>query len=583
VDVGHDVIIEAKDCHTTKGFKMAALYDGDDTVIPLAERVVGRVAASSITDPATGAVLAEADTIITKEVAGRIAGASLTEVEVRSPITCELERGICAMCYGHELSRRELPEIGDAVGIIAAQSIGEPGTQLTLRTFHSGGAASGAGMKSSVVAKETGVLVLKDVRTVASDGDGQRVISRNGRAFLETDGVERDMGKVPYGSVLQAAQGSRVAKGDNIAEWDPYQTPIICLSEGSLKYEDVIENVTMRREADEESGITKRFITAIESSLVPRAVVGGREYPLPIGAFLTAEENGDVKAGDIIAKIPRKAAVSSDITGGLTRVLQVLEMRKLRDPAVMAEITGEVKVHPPKGKSLPVEIIGDLGDTRTYYVPIEKQLNVYSGDIINAGELIVDGIIDARDVLRILGSEKAAAHVIDDVQKVYRAQGVEINDKHLEVILRKMLGKVMVTDPGDTEFVTGEIVSKNRFVGTNGKCTGKKATERPIIVSITKAALLSDSWLSAASFQSTSLVLANAAVTKSKDPVYGTKENIIVGNTVPVGTGHAVYREQTFVIPQKLIEKTQREIREERKKEAEQLKENKKILAFFPE
>ncbi len=560
VDVAHDVIINDMDCGALKGFVLSALYDGDELLIPVADRALGRVTVKTIVDPSTGQRIAGPNEIITKAMAETIRQTGITEIEVRSPITCNLKKGICAMCYGYDLSKRALAEVGDAVGIIAAQSLGEPGTQLTLRTFHSGGAASGQSAISVLRAKDEGSVKFIDVKTLRA-GDREIVISRTGKAIVDRNGVERDIGRVPYGSVLYVTDRSLLKRGEKVAEWDPFQKPIICISEGKVIFEDIVENVTMRKETDDKTGITLRFIIAISKEFVPRIVVGESEYVLPIGAFLAVDEGEIAQVGDVLAKLPKKASVSSDITGGLSRVLQILEVRRLKDPAVMAEIDGKLAVHPPKRQKIPFEIVAEDGTSRIYHIPIEKQLNFYSGELVKAGDILVDGIVDARDILTILGTDKTAAHVIDEVQKVYRSQGVEINDKHLEIVLSKMLGKVQITDAGDTDLVVDEVISRNAFIEENGKVSGKRATAKPVILSITKAALLSDSWLSAASFQNTTSVLANAAIRKSRDALCGTKENIIVGNIVPVGTGHETYRTTRLV-----NEKSEKEVKEERRK-----------------
>jgi DNA-directed RNA polymerase subunit beta' len=489
--------------------------------------------------------------------AERLSEVGITSVNIRSPLACASRRGICAACYGYDLSRRALPEIGDAVGIIAAQSIGEPGTQLTLRTFHSGGAASGSGAISALEARTDGTLRLTDVKTVRSETK-ETVISKNTNVFIESNGVERENGVLPYGATLLIGNGSEVKKGDRIAEWDPVQRPIICTSEGHVEFEGIVENLTMRAEVDESKGTIQRFIAHVTKDLVPKIIVGDKEYVLPIGAYLAVDERTVAKPGDVLARIPKQAARSADITGGLGRVLQILEVKKLHDPAILSEIAGEVKVHPPKKAVLPVEVTGQDGQSRTYYVPIEKQLNFFSGDIVKAGDILADGIVNPRDVMTVLGPEHAATHMIAEVQKVYRGQGVEISDKHLEIVLRKMLSKVEITNAGDTDFVVDEIVSRDIFIEVNDRTTGTKATARPIMLSLTNAALHSDSWLSAASFQNTASVLANAALKKRKDALHGIKENIIVGNIVPIGTGHQCYKD-TFIIPESILRK-EREI-----------------------
>lgn len=538
VDIASDIIIHETDCGTIKGFTMKPLAEKDDVIIPLEERISGRASTLEVKNPLTGEILVEKNGVISISMAEKIVSLGITQVSVRSPLFCELERGICAMCYGHELSKKSFPEIGEAVGITAAQSIGEPGTQLTLRTFHSGGSASGGDQKSSIEAREDGTVSIKDAVTV-TDREGHRVIvNRNARLFLKTNEVEREVGRLPYGSYLFAGENDEVRKGQRIAEWDPFNLPVISTSGGETRYESIIKGITAKEENDPVTGVTRIFIKSILADEVPKIIIGEKEYQLPIGAMPIAREGQTVSPGDVIAKIPKQSAKNVDITGGLTRVLELLEVRKVKHKAVMAEIDGEVRIGPPRQGQVPIEVVSDTGEKREYRAEVGEQLNFYNGDQIKAGDLLHDGAIAIEDVLRVKGFEAAASYIIDEVQKIYRMQGVETNDRHFEVILRKMLNKVVITDPGGTDFVTGERIPLKAFLRENQCTAGRKARAMSTIVSLTKASLEAESWISAASFQNTKEILSNAAARNKIDYLKGTKECIILGAPIPIGTGH---------------------------------------------
>jgi DNA-directed RNA polymerase subunit beta' len=538
VDIASDIIINETDCGTFKSFTMKTLLEKDEVVIPLEERITGRVAASRVRDPLTGDVLIENNEVISKSKAKKIVSRGISEVKVRSPLFCDLEHGICAMCYGHQPSRRALPEIGEAVGILAAQSIGEPGTQLTLRTFHSGGSASGGDHKSFIEARQDGMLIIKDAATV-TDNEGRRVVvNRNARLCLKTDGIERELGTLRYGSYLFASENEEVRKGRRLAEWDPFNLPVVSTTGGEARFEGVIRGLTAKEEKDAVTGVRRTFITTILTDKVPKIIIGEKEYQLPIGAMPIVREGQRVSPGDVIAKIPKQAAKNVDITGGLARVLELLEVRRVKNKAVMTEIDGEVRIAPPRQGYVPIEVVSDSGEKREYRVGLGEQLNFYNGDRIKAGDLLHNGAVAVEDILRIRGIEAASAYIIDEVQKVYRMQGVETNDKHFEVILRKMTNKVVITHPGDTDFVTGERVLLKEFLRENQGTVGRKAIAITTIVSLTKASLESESWISAASFQNTKEILSNAAVRNKTDCLKGTKEKIILGAPVPIGTGH---------------------------------------------
>ncbi len=539
IDAVGDISITEEDCGTTEGITVSALDDDGTVVIPLEERLFGRVAAEDIVHPVSGEILVRRDEAMSRGVSAEISESGITSFKVRSPATCRSQGGgICSLCYGYDLARRELAIPGDAAGIIAAQSIGEPGTQLTLRTFHSGGSASGRPVRASIELKESGTVRLRDIKTVRRD-DGKLVATnRSGYISLVTARGEKEAGAVPCGAVIHVGDGVEGCAGQKAAEWDPFNVPVVSTKKGIAVFSDIVEGLTMRSIKNKETGIPSRKITAVFRDMLPKITIAGEEYFLPPGAILAIKEGDTIGPGEVIAKIPKKAVKTADITGGLSRVLQILEAQPLLDPAVMADISGEVSVCPPDGKVLPVRITGSDGTVREYTVPLEEQMDVRSGDRVKAGEILVDGVIDAASILKILGPERAVLHIVNEVQKVYRSQGVIINDKHIELVARKMLGMVRITDPGDTEFVQGETVSKAAFLETNEKARGRKAAARPVLTGITAVAMNSASWLSAASFQRTVSVLADAAIRKKTDPLSGPKENIIIGSLVPLGTGH---------------------------------------------
>ncbi len=542
VDVAHDIVINGEDCGVVTGLLTGALRSEDRTVTPIEDRIKGRVLAKAVYDG--DRLIAAAGTLVTGDIAQMIVNAGMAEVEIRSPLTCCLETGVCAKCYGLDLSSKALPVVGDAVGIIAAQSIGEPGTQLTLRTFHSGGGASGGNKRSSIEAKTDGVVVYHDLKTAKGRDRGNVVVSRGGSVSVKGPGGVAELEKLPCGAMLRFEDGASVIEGEQIAQWDPYNTVIVSASGGKAALLDVIEGVTMRSEIHEETGLAQSVITAMHKDMSPRVQIGGRDYVLPIGAVVAVHEGDEVETGDTVARVPKKTAKNADITGGLNFVVNILEARKPQQKAVLAEIDGEVEVKPPKGNIAMLDVVGHDQEKR-HQQGNSDALCVFTGDSVRAGDILFEGQTDIRDILRIHGRLNAARYVIDEVQKEYRNNGVEIDDKHFEIILSKMLGKVRIKDPGTSEYVGGELVPLREF--ETNKAKAKDAEAEQIILSLTNASLHSESWLSAASFQNTTSVLAGAAVGKRKDDLRGTKENILVGNLVPVGTGHRRYRD-TFVM-----------------------------------
>ena len=538
IDAAHDVVIQEIDCGGPGYITMTALTNDDDVIIPLRDQIWGRVAASAIRHPVTQQVLVRKGAEITKRLSDEIEAAGILGVPVRSTITCLTRDGVCAKCYGYDLTTRALAVVGDAVGIVAAQSVGEPGTQLTLRTFHNGGTAAGGNIRSSVIAKAEGVVVYVNVKHVVTRDNRRVVVGRSGRIAVDDGVMIRECGSVPYGATTATAAGVSVTAGTLLAEWDPFNIPLLSLAAGEVRYEDVIPGVTMNTEVDPDSGVARRFVVHSTGSHRPLILVAGKEHVLRPGSLLFVNQGDSVGVGDVLAKVPKHAAKSADITGGLSRVLDLLEGRRSRDSAHLAYISGEVRVPPQRGNRTTYEIVAKDGTKVSGTVNGQRQLNVQSGELVEAGDILVDGQIEPADVLAVLGVEASARFLIDEVQKIYRGQGVEINDKHFEIIVRKMLGKVTVVKAGASGLVPGDVVGKDVFLEANRRTRGKKATARPILLGITKVALESESWLSAASFQRTSGVLVNAAIRKKIDELNGLKENVIIGKLLPIGTGH---------------------------------------------
>ena len=589
VDVSQDVSITLHDCGTLRGVRMEALKDNEDIVESLRDRIVGRVSVHDVRDPETGDVILRRDDQITDELADQIEGTSIETVEIRSVLACEADRGVCALCYGRDLANGRLVQTGEAVGVIAAQSIGEPGTQLTLRTFHIGGTASRIAAESTIQTKFGGKIVFENLRTVTDEsGDTPRTVAlgRSGEVrVLDEDGKQRIAYTIPYGAEVSVEEGQRVEKGDVIASWDPYNSVIIAETTGTVRFQDIIEGTTYREESDEQTGFREKVITETrERSLTPALVVegeGGREYTMPVRARLQVDQGDPIKAGTILAKLPRQSAGTRDITGGLPRVIELFEARSPSDPAVVSEIDGVVSFGGRKRGSQEVLVTSRDGQTeKTYLVSLSKHLLVHENDFVRAGEALSDGQISPQDILAILGPTAVQEYLVNEVQEVYRLQGVGINDKHIEVVVRQMMQKVRIGDPGDTPFLEDDLVDRlelermndslyDNFVvveaGDSGLHIGQTITRRqlrdansamkredkrevevrdaelavaePVLLGITQAALKTDSYLSAASFQETTKVLTEAAIAAKVDSLLGLKENVLVGHLVPAGTG----------------------------------------------
>jgi DNA-directed RNA polymerase subunit beta' len=575
VDISQDVIISLLDCGTSDGIVVTALVEGGEVIQPIEERILGRLAAEDVRDPLTGEIIVKANEEIDEERARGVVEAGVDRVKIRSVLTCQARRGVCAKCYGRDLARGRLVELGEPVGVIAAQSIGEPGTQLTMRTFHIGGTASKVVEQTLLDAKHAGIMrfLSFDAKKNADshhqgiavrNKQGEWVVmSRNAKiAIYDETGREREKYPVMYGAKIKVKDGDRVEVGQKLVEWDPYSLLILTEAGGRVAYGDIVEGVTMKEEFDEVTGLSRKVV--IEHSgatLRPRMSVkdeGNKgatlaRYLLPVGAHMLVEKGATVHPGDVLAKIPRETTKTKDITGGLPRVAELFEARKPKEQAVISEIDGEVSYGGFVKGMRKVLVDNKLGDVKEYFIPKGKHVNVHEGDWVRAGEPLMDGSANPHDILDVLGPKELQKYLVDEVQDVYRLQGVSINDKHIEIIVRQMLRKVRIEDPGDTEFLPGSQVSKFAFDDENERVLskgGRPALGKPVLLGITKAALTTDSFISAASFQETTRVLTEAAINGREDILLGLKENVIVGRLIPAGTGFDEYRD-TFVISPK--------------------------------
>jgi len=562
VDVAQDTIINEIDCGTLDGIEVEALREAGEVIEPLGERIIGRVTAEAVYDPFSSAVLVERNQEIDETLVELLENAGVERVRIRSVLTCESAKGVCANCYGRDLAHGKRVEIGEAIGIIAAQSIGEPGTQLTMRTFHIGGAASRRIETTSIAAKSAGGVRFVNLSTVVNKQGRRVVMNRNGALSVVSDkGHEREKHPIIYGAVLRVEEGQEVNPGDLLAEWDPFTTPIITGVEGTVKFGDVFPGKTMKEKVDEVTGISSKVILEFKhTDTRPRVsikdesgrtakVPGGSSvarYLLPVGAIITVNEGDHVSAGDVIAKIPRETTKTKDITGGLPRVAELFEVRKPKEHAIISEIDGEVIFGKQTKGKRKVMIKPEVGEPKEYLIPKGKYISVHEGDFVKAGEPLMDGSANPHDILNVLGIKELAKYVVNEVQQVYRLQGVRINDKHIEVIVRQMLRRVRIKDPGDTAFLIGEQVERPRFQMENERVLaegGRPASGEPLLVGITKASLSTESFISAASFQETTRVLTDASIAGKMDYLRGLKENVIMGRLIPAGTGMGRYRE----------------------------------------
>ncbi len=553
VDVAQDVIITEEDCGTILGLSISALKEGEEVIESLRDRILGRVTLEDVYDPITGDLLVKAGEEINEEASARIDESGIEMVRIRSILTCESKRGVCARCYGRNLAIGRMADLGEAVGVIAAQSIGEPGTQLTLRTFHIGGTAARIAEQSQVTAKSEGKVVYKNIKFVTKKNEDMVVLGREGEMdLLDDKGRVRARYNVPYSAILRTKNNQGVEKDNVLFEWDPYTHTILSEYSGQVEFVDIIENESFREELDETTGLRQRvIIEQKEKVLRPHILVKDSKgkklgnYSIPTGAHLLVHHGDRIEAGDFLVKIPRDISKTRDITGGLPRVAELFEARKPKDPAVVSEIDGLVEFGKIIRGATQILVKGFGGETREYLIPHGKHLRVHDGDRIKAGQRLCEGPIDPHDILRIKGVNAAQEYLENEIQQVYRLQGVKINDKHIEVIVRQMLQKVKVEDIGDTNFLEGEQVDKHKFREENEKVIaegGEPATFQPLLLGITKASLSTESFISAASFQETTRVLTEAAINGKTDYLLGLKENVIIGHLIPAGTGLERYR-----------------------------------------
>ena len=602
VDVAQDVIITIPDCGTILGLRVGDLKEGEEVIESMSDRIVGRVAAEDIFDPESGDVIIEVGALITEEVAKKISDAGLESVLIRSVLTCEAPRGVCVSCYGRNLATGKMVCIGEAVGVMAAQSIGEPGTQLTLRTFHIGGTASRIAAQSQVAVKHEGIIAWDNLKTVDRE-DGEIVcIGRNGRINVQDDD-NRNMERltVPYGAVVLVKPGTRVEKGTVIFKWDPYTASIISNTSGTVRFQDLLENITFREEMDETTGMRQRVVIETRSrNLSPAINIVDEKgevvtsYVIPTRANLVIRDGEPVAAGDALVKIPREIAKTRDITGGLPRVAELFEARRPKEPAVVSEIDGIVEFGEMKRGIRKIIVRSEDGhEEKVYMIGYGKHVLVHPGDFVHAGEKLSEGSVAPHDILAIMGANKVQEYLVNEIQEVYRLQGVRINDKHIEVIVRQMLQKVKVEDPGDTHYLEGDQVDRLSFLHENDKArnmmiltekgdskfsvgevvdgeefrkvvrklegaektppqarSGQPATFQPLLLGITKASLTTESFISAASFQETTRVLTDASVEGKVDELLGLKENVVMGHLIPAGTGINRYKELRVAGPE---------------------------------
>jgi DNA-directed RNA polymerase subunit beta' len=567
VDVTQDLVVVEDDCGTKEGMVLKALVEGGEVVEPLRERILGRVAAVDIVHPETQETLIEAGTMLSEDLVDAIDASGIDEVKVRTPLTCDTRFGLCGKCYGRDLGRGHMVNVGEAVGVIAAQSIGEPGTQLTMRTFHIGGAASRAAAASQLEAKSSGTARYSSTMRYVTNARQELIaISRSGEIIIVDDaGRERERHKVPYGATLSVTDATKIKAGTVLATWDPHTRPIITEYSGRVRFENVEDGVTVAKQIDDVTGLSTLVVIdpktrkgAAAKGLRPQVKIldeSGKEVKIAgtdtlvnitfqIGSIITVKDGQEVNVGDVLARIPQETSKTRDITGGLPRVAELFEARSPKDAGVLAEVTGTVSFgKDTKGKQRLVITDFD-GQAHEYLIPKDKHVMAHDGQVVQKGEMIVDGPVDPQDILRLQGIEALARYITDEVQDVYRLQGVKINDKHIEVIVRQMLRRVNVADTGDTGLIPGEQVERSEVLQLNDEmvAAGKQpATYEPVLLGITKASLSTDSFISAASFQETTRVLTEAAIMGKKDELRGLKENVIVGRLIPAGTGLAYH------------------------------------------
>ncbi|MFP6683459.1 MAG: DNA-directed RNA polymerase subunit beta', partial [Polyangiaceae bacterium] len=578
VDVAQDATVTEIDCATLDGIRVTKLEESGEVIQPLGERILGRVTLDDVIDPLTAEILVKANTILDEAHVSRIEDAGVEEVMMRTVLTCQTRRGLCALCYGRDLARGYRVNIGEAVGIIAAQSIGEPGTQLTMRTFHIGGAAARGKVEASELNARTEGTVLLRRAKVQTRTDGVMIVTnRHGELIIVDDtGRERDHNRLVYGAELRVKEGDRVQAGQLLAEWDQFAKPILTEVAGQIEFGDLVEGMSFQDRVDEVTGLSAKVVTESKAAdlrprisiqdpetgevyKLPNSVLEAR-YLLPVGAYIVAQEGEYAEAGEVIAKMPRDTAKVQDITGGLPRVAELFEARKPKDHAIISEIEGEISMgkdtkgkrkvivtpYTPDWKPMPDQ-------AREYLVPKGKHLQVQVGDRVHPGEALQDGPPNPHDILKVKGERELAAWLVNEIQQVYRLQGVTINDKHIEVIVRQMLRRVRVKDVGDTNFLIDEHIEKLRFEAENERVLasgGRPATAESLLLGITKASLSTESFISASSFQETTKVLTEASINGKTDDLRGLKENVIMGRLIPAGTGLAVYKQLEVLVDQ---------------------------------
>jgi DNA-directed RNA polymerase subunit beta' len=561
VDVAQDVIISEQDCGTLDGIEARAIVEGGEIIEPLRDRIVGRVTLERLTDPFNNEVILDANGEITEDLASEIQDAGIEKVKIRSVLTCASRRGVCARCYGRDLATGRMVELGQAVGVIAAQSIGEPGTQLTMRTFHIGGTASRISEQSTLEAKNTGTARFQGLQVVEAKDGALVVMNRSGSLIVQDQkGRDRERYPIVYGARLRVKEGQQVEQGQVLVEWDPYTFSILTEEAGQVRFKDIVEGVTVHEEVDEVTGLSRLIIVdspdekkqptveirAVDSQGHATAKIT-RKYHMPVHAHLMVSDGEQVFAGDVLAKIPRETTKTKDITGGLPRVVELFEARKPRETAVISEIDGVVRYGGVVKGQRKIIIVPDEGggEPREYALPRGVHVNVQEGERVRAGEALMDGPSNPHDILNVLGEKSLQGYLVNEIQEVYRLQGVNINDKHIEVIVRQMMRWVKIEDVGDTEFLIDEQMDKFRFLEENERVIadgGRPATGRPLLLGITKASLSTDSFISAASFQETTRVLTEASISGRVDHLRGLKENVTMGRLIPAGTGFEYYR-----------------------------------------
>ena len=552
VDVAQDIIIQEEDCGTLKGVTVTSLVDAGEIIQPLGERILGRTTLEDVIDPFDAKVIVKANALIDEDIVNAVENSGIASIKIRSNLTCESTQGLCVKCYGRNMSTLKWVEIGEPIGVIAAQSIGEPGTQLTMRTFHIGGTASRVVEQTTLQVKKMGVVKYSGLRTVKNQRNENIVMNRNGAIIiLDEGGREIEKYAIVYAANLKVSDGQEVQPGQTLVEWDPYTDSILTEVEGKVAFGDIVEGVTMKEDFDEITGLsTKIIISHRDEKKQPRVSIKDsegetlRRYLLPAGAHISVSEGDYLSAGDLVVKIPRETAKTKDITGGLPRVAELFEARKPHEQATISEISGKIKFGGFVKGMRQVLVVNDSGEEREYLIPRGKHINVHEGDEVIPGEALMDGASNPHDILRVLGENKLQYYLVNEVQEVYRLQGVTINDKHIEVIVRQMLRHLIVEEPGDTHFLLGEQVTKKIFNKTNQemiKNKKKPAKGAPVLLGITKSSLSTESFISAASFQETTRVLTEVSVSGKQDNLVGLKENVIMGKLIPAGTGCKEY------------------------------------------